>query len=254
MSFYYYFPDKVSSLEDCYFYHVMDLPTVGTVGTGWDLRNCVDDYLGNYDFKGKRALDMGTASGFLSFEMEKRGADVVSFDIGRAAAWDYVPHYKLRDELDLRRAADATSLARLKRAYWYAHQRLGSKAKAYYGDIYDLPRELGSFDVVVYGMILTHLRDPFQALYQGARLCTDTMIVTGMWLQDEEPKSLFRPHPEKEGALDVMGWWLLSIGTLRSMLGVLGFKIERIVQVEADLLVTDTPGKRYCQAIVATRV
>jgi predicted nicotinamide N-methyase len=38
----------------------------------------VDPYLGNFDFVGKRVLDVGAASGFLTFEMEKRGAEVVA--------------------------------------------------------------------------------------------------------------------------------------------------------------------------------
>jgi hypothetical protein len=34
------------------------------------LRKTIDDYLGHFDFRGKRALDVGAASGF-TFEMEK---------------------------------------------------------------------------------------------------------------------------------------------------------------------------------------
>jgi 2-polyprenyl-3-methyl-5-hydroxy-6-metoxy-1,4-benzoquinol methylase len=72
----------VESAADCDFYHVMELPGVGRVGDQWDLRGTVDAYLGDFDFQGKRALDVGAASGFLTFEMEKRGASVVSFDLG----------------------------------------------------------------------------------------------------------------------------------------------------------------------------
>jgi hypothetical protein len=56
-----------------------------------DLRRTVDDYLGRFDFRGKRVLDVGTASGFLTFEMEKRGAEVVSFDKASSAHWQLVP-------------------------------------------------------------------------------------------------------------------------------------------------------------------
>src|SRR5713226_1761530 len=58
--------------EDCAFYHVCDLPGAGQVGHHWDLRDTIDDYLGRYKFSGKTVLDVGTASGFLTFEMEKR--------------------------------------------------------------------------------------------------------------------------------------------------------------------------------------
>src|SRR5918911_331404 len=50
------------------------------------------------------------------------------------------------------------------KAYWLAHRVLDSKAKAYYGDIYHLPRPLGQFDTAVLGMVLGHLRDTFGAL------------------------------------------------------------------------------------------
>ena len=69
----------------------MDLPGFGEVGKGWDLRKTIDDYLGHFDFRGKRVLDVGTASGFLTFEMEKRGAEVVSFDMASRAQWQLVP-------------------------------------------------------------------------------------------------------------------------------------------------------------------
>src|SRR4051812_37484330 len=74
-------PQPVAGVGDCWFYHVMDLPGAGKVGGQWDLRGQVDEYLGGFDFRGKRVLDVGAASGFLTFEMEKRGADVVSFDM-----------------------------------------------------------------------------------------------------------------------------------------------------------------------------
>jgi hypothetical protein len=59
-------PLVVDDLAQCHFYHRMDIPGVGEVGGQWDLRDCVREYLGNYDFNGKRALDVGTASGFLT--------------------------------------------------------------------------------------------------------------------------------------------------------------------------------------------
>ncbi|HSS51125.1 MAG TPA: hypothetical protein VLX28_19460 [Thermoanaerobaculia bacterium] len=88
-------PWKVESVDQCRFYHSMDLPGYGEVAGDWDLRPTIEEYFGGVDFQGKRALDVGTASGFLTFEMEKRGADVVSFDIGENEKWDVVPHSAL---------------------------------------------------------------------------------------------------------------------------------------------------------------
>jgi hypothetical protein len=65
-------PEKVEDVADCYFYHTMELPGYGVINGDWDLRHGVDDYLGNVTFAGKRVLEIGPASGFLAFEMEKR--------------------------------------------------------------------------------------------------------------------------------------------------------------------------------------
>jgi hypothetical protein len=243
-------PAPVADLTDCFFYHKIDLPGFGTVGGDWDLRACAHAYLGNQDFAGKRALDMGAASGFLTFEMEHRGASVVSYDIRTGADWNIVPHYKLRDRLpQMRRDADE-AIRRLKNAYWFSHRRFRSQAQVYYGDIYGLPAELGDFDVVFYGMILTHIRDPFQALYSGARLSRDTVVVTGSFARSEAPTSTFRPDAADTSNLGVKSWWLLSIGTMRRMLGVLGFEI---VDFEALCLAAGHEGPRRLQAIVAKR-
>src|SRR5262245_24126688 len=86
-------PRIIGSLEECEFYHTMDIPGYGLVVGQWDLRENVDTYLGNQDLRGKRVLELGPASGFLTFEMEKRGAAVVGFDLADGRKWDVVPHY-----------------------------------------------------------------------------------------------------------------------------------------------------------------
>jgi 2-polyprenyl-3-methyl-5-hydroxy-6-metoxy-1,4-benzoquinol methylase len=61
----------------------MDLPSLGTVNHfgSWDLRGRFDEYTGFVPIAGKTLVDVGSASGFLSFEAEKRGAVVTSFDV-----------------------------------------------------------------------------------------------------------------------------------------------------------------------------
>ena len=76
----YAIPRAVTSLQDCYFYHSMEIPGWGEVRGEWDLRGGEAAYLGNVDLKDKRVLELGAASGFLSFYMERQGADVVGYD------------------------------------------------------------------------------------------------------------------------------------------------------------------------------
>jgi hypothetical protein len=59
--------------DDCYFYHVMDVPGQDALGGQFDLRGSEDEYLGNIELAGARVLEIGPASGFLSFHMESKG-------------------------------------------------------------------------------------------------------------------------------------------------------------------------------------
>src|SRR5829696_8935405 len=75
-------PRRVESPEGCFFYHTMELPTFGVVHGQWDLRGKFEEYVGGVDVAGRSVLDVGTATGFLSFEAERRGAArVVSHDM-----------------------------------------------------------------------------------------------------------------------------------------------------------------------------
>src|ERR1044072_3997628 len=78
-------PRFVDRLEDCFFYYAMELPEFGLVPAHWDLRGRFDEYIGGVHVAGKSVIDIGAATGFLSFEAEKRGAArVLSFDMSRS--------------------------------------------------------------------------------------------------------------------------------------------------------------------------
>src|SRR5579864_7214144 len=85
-------PREVFDRRDCHFYHTTDLPAQGTIAGPWDLRQGIADYLGNVTFAGQRILDVGAASGFLSFYMERQGGEVVSYDLSDSYCWDHVPY------------------------------------------------------------------------------------------------------------------------------------------------------------------
>jgi 2-polyprenyl-3-methyl-5-hydroxy-6-metoxy-1,4-benzoquinol methylase len=71
----------IENLNDCYFYHTGDLPGLRVQKGEWDLRGNISAYLGDVDFEGKRVLDVGTANGFLCFEIERRAAEAVGYDL-----------------------------------------------------------------------------------------------------------------------------------------------------------------------------
>ncbi|MGY2052991.1 hypothetical protein [Methylobacterium sp. JK268] len=79
-------PEHVDDPKGCYFTHTVDLPGYGIMAGHRDLRGRVEDCLGFVDVSRKRVLHLGVSSGFLCFEMEKRGADVVCLDGTRSRA------------------------------------------------------------------------------------------------------------------------------------------------------------------------
>jgi len=87
-------PRRGLRIEDCQFYHTMEIPGIGLVkgfgGGNWDLRRCIDQMLEGINFKEKRVVEVGPASGFLTYEMERRGANVVSIDAPHDHDWDIV--------------------------------------------------------------------------------------------------------------------------------------------------------------------
>ena len=244
-------PLVVNDPAQCYFYHRLNIPGFGETTGHWDLRDCIKEYLGNYDFKGKRALDVGTASGFLTFSMEKQGADVVSFDMASGGQWDVVPQSEYRRDPVAWTAKRVDGDRRLKNSYWFAHQRLGSKAKAFYGDIYNQPESLGIFDVAVFGMIISHLRDAFRAIYSAARLANSDLIITNQTPAGKKNEAYFIPTI-KNG--ETQCWWMFTEGCIKQMVSVMGFEVVRMVKSKPRCLVAGRDGYDVCTAFVCKRV
>lgn len=220
-------PRHVASIDDCYFYHTMDVPGHGTVQGEWDLRPNLDAYLGGYDLSGKRMLDVGAANGIMTFHAERKGADVVSFDLSDDYSWDIVPYRDSnRDQIDQERRGH---MRRINNGYWYCHRLMNSKAKAVYSNVYNIPVEIGPVDVAFYGSILLHLRDPFLAMQNGARLATSALIVSDLPPYGElGPKisrflkhPVFIPDPVRKEPWDA--WWNLPPRLIEKYMAILGF-------------------------------
>jgi Methyltransferase domain len=169
-------PRHVADPRDCAFYHSMDLPGHGSVEGLFDLRGAVDEYLGGVDLGGKRVLEIGTADGFLCFEMERRGAEVVAYDLSEAQRWDFVP--AAGGDAAALMAEYQRNVRRLNDAFWLAHRLHGSHARVVYGSVYDVPASIGPVDVATFGCVLLHVRDPFLALARGAALARERVVVT----------------------------------------------------------------------------
>jgi SAM-dependent methyltransferase len=246
-------PRLIEDPSECFFYHTMTLPTFGEVRGHWDLRDRFDEYIGGVDVKGKSVIDIGTATGFLSFEAEKKGGSrVLSFDIGEACQQKFLP---FKDKLyfrDPHRWGEeyGAEIERWKNAYWLCHRLLESKAEAFYGDIYDLPAELGVFDVAIVGSVLEHLSDPISALASISRLAGETIVVTTPLLESDDRIARFEAladHPEND-----FTWWTYSVGVYREVFKMLGFSISSITQAQYYYHYAERFETRY--TVVAVRL
>jgi hypothetical protein len=154
---------------------------------------------------------VGTASGFLTFEAEKRGATVTSFDADTHERIQTMP----------RGRGDGTYFTGMRNSYEFAHQAFGSRATPVYGDIYAMSDLVGHFDVVMVAQILVHLRDPFGALEQAALTCKDTVIISeGTFAGAGD-----YPVAAYCGTSVPHSWWCLSLPIYRHVLKCYGFRV-----------------------------
>jgi tRNA (mo5U34)-methyltransferase len=210
--------------EHPFWYHSIDV-VPGATTRGWfDLRPIVEQ-LPWPNVRGKRCLDIGTFDGYLAFELERRGAsEVVAIDVEDHLQWDWPPDYRAREL-----ARDPGFSGPPKGAgFRLAAELMGSKAEWRPLSIYDLdPAEIGTFDVVVCGSLMLHLRDPLRAL-EAVRRVTD-----GVFLSSEQielwPSVLGRGRPwyTLNGSGADCQWFNFNAAGHKQLLHAAGFAVER---------------------------
>lgn len=170
------------------------------------------------DLTGARALDIGCNAGFYSFELARRGADVLAIDVDehylRQASWA-AGELGLEDRVTLR--------------------RLG---------VYDLATLAAEpFDVVLFLGVLYHLRHPLLALDLIAPRVAGTLVVQTLTmpgderaeppadLDIDERDALRAPgwpamaFVERDLAGDPTNWWAPNAACVEAMLRSSGLRI-----------------------------
>jgi tRNA (mo5U34)-methyltransferase len=205
-------------------YHTMELRP-GVITPGWfDLRPIIDR-LPWPEIEGKRCLDVGTYDGHLAFELERRGASVViATDIPSHDDWDWPFRQRRASDRNLSQLAGEQKGA----GFQIAKEILDSAVEREWVSVYELsPERLGTFDVVVCGSLLLHLRDPIRALEAIRGVCD------GWFMSCEQiDLTLTAMHPRApvarfDGTSDSLHWWTANAAGHRRMLESAGFRVER---------------------------
>jgi len=171
------------------------------------------------DCKGMRALDIGVRDGFFSFELERRGAEVLGID----------------------------HLGPTLTGFAVASELLDSRVRYEVLNVYDLsPARHGTFDIVLFLGVLYHLRNPLLALDKIRTVCRGRLWVesqtldnafldssTGSMVTLDEvapllkhvPIMQFYPASELNG--DGTNWWAPNLACLTSMLETSNFVVQR---------------------------
>ena len=225
-------PRDVRTAGDCYWYHTMNIPGLGRVEGEWDLSRDPAAYLGRTDFRGMRVLEVGPASGFLSFWMERAGAEVVSVDVAEDFVFDVVPFAGM----DRKALSDGFVGAQrqVQNGYWLAHRAFGSRNRVHYGSGYRIPAELGQFDIGLLASVLLHNANPIAMIDQVAQRVRRRLIIADL-CHDEIPGSALPTiqfYPSVGNGV-WHTWWRFSEPFFVEVLKVMGFPnttVSRSVQ------------------------
>lgn len=212
--------EKIDSLQP--WFHNLHLP--GGVQTAPDhffgdfpkfkwnqIRNSIPKNL-----EGLTALDIGCNAGFYSFELAKRGADVLGIDLD--------PHY-------LRQAKWAAKVLQLER-----------KVKFKQMQVYDLAGMKRSFDIIIFMGVFYHLRYPMLAMDIVTEKVKQLMVFQTLTMPGEGEIGmedipiykrnimLKKGYPvmafiEEKMAGDPTNWWAANHACILAMLRTCGLKV-----------------------------
>ena len=212
-----------------YWYHCIRLEA-GTTDGDYDLEPLIPRFQIPEDLSGKTVLDVGRASGFFSFLMESRGADVTATDLPSYLDWDFVGAEKtIAQRREIIGAEKEFTTREILGAFDFARESLGSKVRSKLINVYDLSEEsMGqTFDLVFCGSLLSHVRDPILALECLRSVTGDRLILSCPVL----PKSYREPVMQLIGTADSdrRSWWVPSVSCVEEMLRSANFDSSKCV-------------------------
>ena len=196
------------------------------------------------DLSGKRALDIGCNAGYYTFELARRGADVVGID--------HDAHF-------------------LTQARWAADQLgVSQQVELRQMDVYDLARMSETFDVVLFLGVLYHLRYPLLALDLVAERVAGTLVLQTLTAPAEQTREIPDDLPfedrdqladpawpsmafiEHRLADDPTNWWAPSPAALEGMVRSTGLRVLDRPGYEIWVCERDAPSAHRAEVDRAT--
>lgn len=204
-------------------YHTIEFPD-GTITPGYyDTRDVPKHVPWPGPLTGLRCMDVGTFDGFWAFEMEKRGAaEVVAVDIDDPEALDWPYDFRRLGPAEIRKWRSERGPG-----FATASTALGSKVVRVNCSVYDLdPATHGTYDVVLCGALLLHLRDPVRALERMREVCTGSLLLVEALDPALELLAPKVPAARLVPAIDQ--WWRVNSAGLIELAQKSGFRIEEV--------------------------
>lgn len=199
-----YVRDWARLREERGWWHSFELPdgsVIEGVSSLADLKHRLAQWPIPEDLRGKRVLDIGAWDGWFSFEMERRGAEVVAID-----CWDNPRFRQMREAL-------------------------GSRVDYRVLDVYEAtPERLGKFDLVLFLAVLYHLKHPLLGLERVCALTEGMAAVESFVLREEhrpgeqaESRAVMEFYESDEMGGEPDNWYGPSLPCLLALCRTAGF-------------------------------
>ena len=120
--------------------------------------------------------------------------------------------------------------AGLNNGFWYASSIPRFSGQISPWDTYDVPTEIGRFDVVTLGAILQHLRDPLGALENAMSFTDQSIIITdsSVFIRDDLqhlPLAYFAPPERLRTPHGGWTWWEVTAEVYVRFLELKGWRV-----------------------------
>jgi tRNA (mo5U34)-methyltransferase len=243
-------------LRNYLWYHTVDLGNGLITPGNYDYRRTLPSFKFPTNMQGMNVLDVGSATGFFSFEFEKRGANVISVELPSIADWDMSPEDREQTLQELMSYHQVSTIEELQHLHLdgpfeFCRKVLNSKVKRYHSSIYDLSARnlrIESFDVVFVGDVLLHIFSPLKALAALAPLCHGTLVISQQLPKNrhQQPLMLYVGGDKRHD--DNRTWWLPNKLCFEQILSRVGFKSVSVVGYHSGMVWPE--GYVYNRAVI----